>query len=200
MAHGLARLLLAAGLVLALVLAAVAGWSIGRRSGASPEPRISSAPVVSAIRDVAKLATVEVEVADVIRYEEVRTIVVFDVPKNATIRLRGTVTGGFDLDKGFDVTVEDRARTLAVRLPPPEILSVDARIEWFDESSGWLNPITPQDRTRWSAWARGALGRAARDAGILPRTDLRGREMLKRVAAAFGWSVRFEPATSSPKG
>lgn len=193
--QGLARLLLAAAFLLALGLAAVAGWSIGRRGGGSPAPSISSAPVVSAVREVAKLSTVEVEVADVIRYEEVRTIVVFDVPKNATLRLRGTVTGGFDLDKGFAVYVDERSRLLKVRLPPPEILSVDARIEWFDESSGWLNPITPQDRTRWGAWARGALGRAARDAGILDRTDRRGRELLVRVAAAFGWTVRFEPAS-----
>ncbi len=198
--RGLSRLLLAAALLLALVLAAVAGWSIGRKSGTSAAPTISSAPVVSAVRDVAKLAAVEVEVADVVRYEEVRTIVIFDIPKNATLRLRGTVTGGFDLAKGFTVEVDERSRFLRVHLPPAEILSVDARIEWFDENSGWLNPITPEDRTRWGTWARGALGRAAKDAGILDRTDRRGRELLSRVAATFGWGVRFEPAYSGAKG
>ena len=96
--------------------------------------------------------------------------------------------------------VDERARLLRVRLPPPEILSVAARIEWFDERSGWLNPITPEDRTRWSVWSRGALGRAAKDAGILDRTDRRGRELLVRVAAAFGWGVRIEPAVPDSRG
>jgi hypothetical protein len=198
--QGFTRLFLAVALVLGLAIAAIAGWWIGRRSGASAPPSISSAPVVSAVREVAKLATVEVEVADVIRYEEVRTIVFFDVPKNATLRLRGTVTGGFDLTKGFRVEVDETSRLLRVHLPPPEILTVDARIEWFDESSGWLNPITPEDRTRWTTWARGALGRAARDAGILERTDRRGRKLLVQVAAAFGWTVRFETPPSKPRG
>lgn len=196
--QALTRPLLAAALVLALVLAVVAGWAVGRRSGGAPAPTISSAPVVAAIRDVAKLATVEVEVADVIRYQEVRTIVVFDVPKNATLRLRGTVTGGFDLERGLEVEAEEGTRVLTVRLPPAEILSVDSRVEWFDESAGWLNPITPEDRTRWSVWARGALGRAARDAGILQRADRRGRQLLERVAALYGWRVRFEPASPPP--
>ncbi|MCK6684214.1 MAG: DUF4230 domain-containing protein [Thermoanaerobaculia bacterium] len=194
------RLLSALVLSLALMLAAVAGWWVGRRASTRVEPSISSAPVVTAVRDIAKLATVEVEVADVIRYEEVRTIVVFDVPKNATLRLRGTVTGGFDLAKGFRVDVEEKTRLLRVHLPPPEILTVDARIEWFDEKSGWLNPITPEDRTRWSTWARGALGRAAKDAGILEQTNRRGRELLSRAAGAFGWTVRFEPPGPVPKG
>ena len=104
--RSLTRLLLAVAALLALLAALGAGYWIGSRTLRSDVLHVDSAPVVRAIRSVAKMATVQIEVADVIRYEEVRTIVVFDVPKNATLRLRGTVLGGFDLETGFAVNVE----------------------------------------------------------------------------------------------
>jgi len=169
------------------VIALAAGFLLGRRVPASSAS--GSAPIVEAIRKVAKLATVEIEVADVVKMEEVRTIVVFDIPKNATLRLRGKVMGGFDLNAGFTVVADDAARTLHVTLPPPGIVSVDSRVEWWDERSRWLNPITPEDRTRWSGWARGSLARAAKDAGLLKRSEDHARELIVEASRALGWKA-----------
>ena len=190
--RSLTRLLLAFAAIMALGAAIAAGFWIGSRAPRPDTLRVDSAPVVRAIRNVAKMATVQVEVADVIRYEEVRTIVVFDVPKNATLRLRGTVLGGFDLEKGLKVTANETGRTLHVRLPPPVILSVDSRVEWFDERSGWLNPITSDDRTRWTVWARTAIAKAAREAGLEERAVAQARKLLVEVAGAFGWTAVVE--------
>jgi hypothetical protein len=173
-----AAVALAAGIVLGYLLAQ---GSVRR----APD----SAPVVQAVRKIARLATVEIEVSDVVRYEEVRTILVFDVPKNATLRLRGRVLGGFDVMKGFSVAADDKSKTVRVTLPPPQVISVDERLEWFDEKSGWLNPITPADRTRWQAWARGALGRAAKDADLYGKAIRHARELIVDGAAALGWKA-----------
>jgi hypothetical protein len=178
-------LLAAAAAVLAVF---AAGYLIGRwrtrREG------VSSAPVVQAVRRIARLATVEMEIADVVRYEEVKTVLVFiDIPKNSTLRLRGKVTGGFDLGHGFDVEADAARHRIVVRLPAPQILSVDDRLEWFDEHSGWLNPITPNDRTHWTQWARGALARGAKDAGLLEKSAAHARDLFTDAAAAFGWTA-----------
>jgi len=186
--RNLTRLLLAIAAVVALLAALGVGYGIGARTGAANVMRVDSAPVVRAVRSVAKMATVQIEVADVIRYEEIRTIVLFDVPKNATLRLRGTVLGGFDLEKGFSVNAEESTRVVHIRLPAPVILSVDSRVEWFDERSGWLNPITSDDRTRWMTWSRGAIGKAAKDAGLDERAVDHARKLLSEVASAFGWT------------
>ncbi|MEO6327135.1 MAG: DUF4230 domain-containing protein [Thermoanaerobaculia bacterium] len=177
-----------AALLVLLLLAVFAGFRWGR-GAMTRGPRVDSAPVVQAIRQIAQLATVQIEVADVVRYEEVRTIVLFAIPKNATLRLRGTVQGGFDLEHGFSVVAEEATHTLRVSLPPPRILSVDSRVEWFDEKSGWLNPITPEDRTRWTTWSRGALGRAAKDAGLAERATAQAKKLFTESAAAFGWKA-----------
>jgi uncharacterized protein DUF4230 len=157
--------------------------------------RAEAAPVVMAIRKIAQFSTVEVQVSDVVRYEEAKHFLVFDFPKSATLRLRGRVLGGFDLDtRGFRIIPDGARRLVEVRLPKPRILAVDPRFEWFDEKSGWINPITPADRTRWMLWARGELARSARQAGIAEKAQDHVRELITSAADGFGWKseVTFE--------
>lgn len=150
--------------------------------------RVEAAPVVMAIRRIAQFSTVEVQVSDVVRYEEAKHFLVFDFPKSATLRLRGRVLGGFDLDsKKFRVDPDGARRLVRVWLPKPRILAVDPRFEWFDEKSGWINPITPADRTRWMLWARGELARAARQSGIEQKAQDHARELIASAAEGFGW-------------
>lgn len=170
----------------AAILLLALGFFAGRRL--APRGPVS-APVVTAVRKIARLATVQMEISDVLRVEEVKTVLVFDVPKNATLRLKGRVLGGFDLDKGFDVTADEARRVVRIRLPAAQILSVDDRLEWFDEKSGFLNPITPDDRTRWTTWARAALAKSAKDAGLLVTAARHAAGLFSDAAAAFGWTA-----------
>jgi hypothetical protein len=169
----------------AATLLLVVGFLAGRAASRGP----GSASVVSAVQRIARLATVQMEISDVLRVEEVKTILVFDIPKNATLRLRGRVLGGFDLDKGLDVSADETRRIVRVRLPAPQILSVDDRLEWFDETSGFLNPITPGDRTRWTAWARASLAKSAKDAGLFDAASRHAAGLFSDAAAAFGWTA-----------
>src|SRR5450759_3690932 len=135
------RLLLGLIAAIAAVLAVfAAGFFLGRWR--TRREAVSSAPVVQAVRRIARLATIEMEIADVVRYEEVKTVLVFDIPKNATLRLRGKVMGGFDLAHGFDVEADAAQHRIIVRLPAPQILSVDDRLEWFDERTKKHNTST----------------------------------------------------------
>ena len=196
----MARFVRAALAVLAVLAVLAAGYLLGRARRPPQEPRVDSAPVVMAVRRIAKLATVEMELSDVVKVEEVRTIAFVDIPKNATLRVRGRVQAGFDLASGLSISAEEVSKTLRIRLPAPQVVSIDPRIEWFDERSGWLNPITPADRTRWTEWARTSLARAAKDAGILPRASNYATEIFTETAKAFGWrAVVTVEGVSTPK-
>jgi Protein of unknown function (DUF4230) len=157
--------------------------------GRSRAARVDSAPVVETVRRIARLATVEIVIADVVRYEEVRTLLFLDIPKSATLRIRGRVLGGFDLDRGVVIRADPRRKIVRVTLPRPGIVAIDPQIEWFDEKSGWLNPITTEDRNRWMLWARGELGRSARAAGLEEKARQHARELIAAAAAAFGWTA-----------
>jgi len=177
---------------LALFFAAASGALIVRLATTVRESRrADAAPVVEAIRKIAHLATVEVQITDVLRFEEVKTLLIFDFPKTATIRMRGKAIAGFDLaSPEFHVEPDAERRVLSVELPAPRILAIDPRLEWFDETSGLFNPITPQDRTRWMLWARGQLARAAKNSGIEARAVEHAQELLATAGAALGWTVR----------
>ena len=182
---------------LALLFAALSGFlALKLSTGVRESRRADAAPVVDAIRRIAQLATVEAQISDVLRFEEVRTFLVFDFPKTATIRMRGKVIAGFDLSSPeFRVRPEPERRLLQIALPAPRILALDPRLEWFDEEGGFFNPITPQDRTRWMLWARGQLARAAKQSGIEPRAIEHARELLSAAAEAFGWKVDVTAGT-----
>ncbi|HTS02607.1 MAG TPA: DUF4230 domain-containing protein [Thermoanaerobaculia bacterium] len=188
--------------LLAALGAALLLVALGFLAGRAASGGRGAAPVVTAVRRIARLATVQMEISDVLRIEEVKTILVFDVPKDATLRLRGRVLGGFDLDKGFDVTADEARRIVRIRLPAPQIISVDDRLEWFDEKSGFLNPITPDDRTRWTTWARAALAKSAKDAGLYDTAAQHARDLFSDAAAAFGWTaevtVNGAPVPAAP--
>jgi len=180
--------------IVALVLAIVCGFLVAQLTRARRESRsVSAAPVVAAVKKIAQLATVEAEISDVLHFEEVKSFLIFDFPKNATIRMRGRVIAGFDLTAPeFGVDPDAAGRRLRIRLPAPRILAIDPRLEWFDETSGIINPITPQDRTRWMLWARGQLARAAKNSGIEERAVAHARELLSGAAEAFAWTAEVQ--------
>jgi hypothetical protein len=184
----------------ALLLSAACGFLLsGLLQRRAESRRVSAAPVVEAIRKIAQLATVEIQVSDVFRVEELKSFLIFDFPKSATIRMRGKVVGGFDLESPvFDVRPHAERRFVEVRLPPPRILALDPRLEWFDERSGIFNPITPQDRTRWMLWARGQLGRAAKQAGLEKNAVDHARQLIEAAAKAFGWRADVKVASDVP--
>jgi hypothetical protein len=177
--------------ILALGFAAVAAILALRLATTVRETRrADAAPVVNAIKKIAHLATVEAQISDVLRFEELKSFLIFDFPKSATIRMRGKAIAGFDLESSdFRVRTDEANRRLEIDLPPPRILAIDPRLEWFDEDSGLFNPITPQDRTRWMLWARGQLARAAKQSGIEARAIEHATELLTATGAALGWTV-----------
>jgi hypothetical protein len=182
--------------ILALGFAAIAALLFVRLATSVRETRrADAAPVVAAIKKIAHLATVEVQIADVVRFEELKTVLIFDFPKSATLRMRGKAIAGFDLQSpDFKVRTNTGKGTLEVDLPSPRILAIDPRLEWFDEDSGLFNPITPEDRTRWMLWARGQLARAAKQSGIEAKAIDHARELLAATGAALGWTVEVKAA------
>ena len=169
------------------------------RTRHAPPDRAESSPVVMAMNKIARLATIEVQVSDVVRYEEFKSFLFLTFPKSATLRVRGSVLGGFDLQRdGVSIVAHPDTRKVEIRMPRPSILAVDPKLEWFDEKSGMFNPITPADRTRWMAWARTSLARTARQTGMDAKAEEQARKLLAGAAEALGWKADVAFATGPP--
>ncbi len=75
------------------------------------------ASLVTAVNNVVKLASVEIEVS-------------------GFLRVLGKVLGGIDLSRGVSIKADEGARRLRMTLPRASVLAVDPVVEWFDEKSG----------------------------------------------------------------
>lgn len=191
---------------LALLALALGGWwgtrqALGDRAR-EREPRVTHQMVLTQIRTVARLATAEATVRDVVTAEHTR----WWATKRALLVVTGRVSAGMDLGRdSAEVTVDDSTRRITVTLPPAELLTVEVLdVRTYDEQAGLLNPWRPADRDRLQREVRAQLEQAGRHAGLLTQADRNAAAFLEALLAREGYTVtvrvRPRPATAPPAG
>jgi hypothetical protein len=179
----LAVLALAAGVGAAIVMIA---------ERAHREARAEDLVIVDGIREVCKVATIEMSLADYARRTVPKTVdLPFTHEPEAFLFYSGVVAAGFDVcDEAARIDVDHAARAVRVTLPPARILSLDIkRFETINERSGFLNAISPADRNGWYGDAREALTRAALAQGVLPRAEAHARELFTSFVTRWGYKL-----------
>jgi hypothetical protein len=187
--------LLWGGGVVALLFIAFLGLSITRaaagmfgRFGRSAPPEITQAFVVERLQEVAKLVGTEMVLRDVVVYEQTR----FRSTKRALLVVTGKVSAGINL-KRATVDIDHAARRIDVSLPPAEVLAVEVlSVTTYDESSGLLNPFTPEDRDVIQQRIRVQLREAAKQSRILEHADLSATRALQGFLKVEGFTLRIQ--------
>lgn len=179
---------------LVLALAALVGggaFLAGWRLRPSDRQEVDVHTVVTRIRRIAKLATIEMHEAQIVKVEEGTPIFyLFESRKNAVLLVKGKVVAGVDLEQArIEVEEDAMGRLLKIELPPPEIIAVDPTVQFYQEQGGWLNPITTSDRNEWLAMARVELAKAARQSGILPKAEAEVRTLVTALGEGLGYRV-----------
>ena len=146
--------------------------------------------VVEAIRKVARLSTVEMNVSSFQLKKDAKNLLGF-IPirceKTVAIFYKGRVAAGFDFQEpgGVKLTTVPGTRRLLVELPPARLLYTDAPPPEVVVADGSLcNRLEASDYQTLTAEARGALEREALNAGILRQAEAHARELVRR------WPVR----------
>jgi hypothetical protein len=190
------RLLLPAAVIVVTVVAAIA---LVHR--AKQQARAEDLLIVEGVHKVCKLATMEVALADYARRTVPKTIdLPFTTEPEAYLFYSGVVSAGFDVcDEPTKLDVDHTARVVRLSLPPPRILSLDIkRFETINESSGFLNAISPADRNHWYQDAREGLTKVALAQDILPKSEAHARELLGDLVGR--WGYRLELSVGAPSG
>lgn len=187
------RWLVAGVVVLAVAWLARGCWQRLPFAGPRRE-QVSHSLIVERVRDVARLATSETTVRDVLVYRDTW----LGSTKQSLVVVTGVVSAGISLDSA-NVRLDDARHRIVVALPPARILSVDIRdLRTYDERSGLWNRFTPADRDRVYQLARQRLEQAAGELDILPRADASARALLTRLLATEGWEVVMAGETLQP--
>jgi hypothetical protein len=162
--------------------------AVGRVFGPPAPPVVTHQTVVERLQSVAKLVATEMQLRDVVIYEQSR----FGVRKRALLVVTGRVSAGIDLEKGAEVRIDSTTRTITVSLPPAQIMSVDVlNVTTYDERAGLLNPFRPEDRDAIQRMVRAQLETAARQSGILTHADHSAARVLTELLTRDGYRVEI---------
>jgi hypothetical protein len=156
------------------------------------EARAEELQILQGVRRVCKLATVEMSLADYAKKTVPKAVdLPFTSEPVAYLFYSGIVSAGFDIcDAPAGIVVNHAERQVRITLPPPRILSIDIqRFETINESSGFLNEITPADRNRWYSEARAALEHGALAEGALDRAQIHAEELFEAFVARHGYTL-----------
>jgi hypothetical protein len=173
----------------AFALTRQASSALGGLFGAHESTSVTQALVIERMRAVAKLVTSETSVRDVVTYNNTW----YGSTKRSLVVVSGRINAGVNLDRGSDVAVDDKAKTITLTLPKAEILGVEiSDMRTYDERGGLWNPFTPQDRDAIIRLARAQLGKSAYDMKILEHAEASAKTLLESMFSTDGYTARVE--------
>ena len=184
-------------IAVALFLLVAAAFAITRQAssalgglfGAHESTSVTQALVIERMRAVAKLVTSETTVRDVVTYNNTW----YGSTKRSLVVVSGKINAGVNLERGSEVSVDDKAKTITLTLPKAEILGVEiSDMHTYDERGGLWNPFTPQDRDAIIRLARTQLGKSAYDMKILEHAEASAKTLLESMFSTDGYVARVE--------
>ncbi len=166
----------------------------------SDAKKLRSPAVISAVRHLARLETIEMNLEKVVdlRSTQKRLWNTIEAEDAILLVASGRVTAGINLATLSleDVRIEQSTQTVFIRLPPAEVLSatLDAeRTYVFERSTDLLARRDATLESRARSKARESILDAARKAGIIAKADIGGERVVRQLVKALGYQkVVFE--------
>jgi hypothetical protein len=194
---------LGVGAILALGVFVAGSQLLRRLEGRRLERESHS--MVEAVRKVARLSTVEMNVSTYELRRDAKNLFGFlpiRCEKTVAVFFRGKVAAGFDLTPqgalAVSVTSAGSRRRLVVDLPPPQLLYTDAPAPEVLVADGSIcNRLEAADYQKLNTEARTALQKQAIDAGILGQAERHARELVNSIAAPFGFETEVRVRTGA---
>ena len=148
--------------------------------------RITNDVVIEEMRAVAKLVSSEATVRDVVVYENTW----YGSTKRSLVVVTGKLLAGIDLAKNPDVSIDDRAKKITIRIPSAQLIAVEILdMHTYDEHGGLWNPFTPEDRDAIQRQAKAQLVAAGNTLALLRHANESAVTLLKTLLAKDGYTV-----------
>lgn len=170
----------------------VGGWLSWKYFSSGSKPVEDSSVLLEKIQAVAKLSTVEGTFSEIYNYSEYQGYFTFFWDKKVLVRVRATVSAGYDLER-LNIEADPGTKTIYMSgLPKPEILSIDHTLDYYDISEGLFASFTPEDYTRINQRAKDLIRDNAMKSKLLSEADQQGAKMLDLVrfmVEGAGWQL-----------
>jgi hypothetical protein len=166
----------------------------------------SSVVLLEKIRTVCKLVTAEGQFAEIYEYKESLPFAKPFFDKKALIRVKATVSVGYDLSE-MNMVPDEKSKTIVIsNLPPAEIIAVEHDLDYYDLTEGFFNQFSTEDYNKLNARAKEFIISQVHKSTLMDAADEKRNELLEIIrymAEQAGWKVIIigdNPVPPSSKG
>jgi preprotein translocase subunit YajC len=149
------------------------------------------------IKKVAKLITVEGYFTELYSYKDYYYWDINPLRKKVILRIKAKVSVGIDLQ---DLKIEMDQDNKIMKLyccPPPEILSIDTDLDYYDLSEGTFNSFNEDDYNALQKKAKAFIKSVAEKSDLMQQStdqSIEFLEIVKGLATSGGWEVIILPS------
>lgn len=152
--------------------------------------------VMSQLRKVNKLVTVEGEFSEIYKHEEKKAVLfnLFDTEKKAIIIIKAKVMMGYDLAKmKYEVDAINK-RIKIIHKPKPEILNIWTDAEYYDIKTNLLTKFSKDDLNKIKNEATDFLLKKINESDLPKLAENQaniGFSLLEDTTKSLGWSLKY---------
>lgn len=187
-------------LLILLAVFALGGWLSYQYLAARSKPVEDSSVLLEKIQAVTKLITVEGQFSEVYNYSEYQGYFSFFWDKKVLVRVRATVSAGYDLNH-LNLEADPQTKTVRMSaLPEPQILSIDHSLDYYDISEGLFESFSPEDYNRINQRAKDLIRDQALKSTLMPAARDQAAKMLDLIrfmVESAGWQLVIRDAAPS---
>lgn len=151
--------------------------------------------LLESIKNVSKLIAVEGYFSEIYDYKEYYGFDIFLFRKKALVRVKAKVSVGYDLEK---MKVEARSaekKIIIGPMPPPQILSIDHELDYYDITEGAFNGFTPEDYNKINKNAKDFIVARVKDSELFKKAEDQKMQVMNTIKAlveSAGWEIKID--------
>jgi Protein of unknown function (DUF4230) len=146
------------------------------------------------IETVKKLVTVEGHFTEIYNYSEYQGAFSLLWDKKALVRVKATVSAGYDLEQMKIETVPETHTLKISTLPTAKILSIDHTLDYYDLTQGLFTSFSPEDYNKINQKAKDLIYEQAMKSNLLQEAKKEGDQtiaLISMMAESAGWKVEI---------
>jgi hypothetical protein len=162
------------------------------------ETRQEATVLMEQVKAVSKLVTTEGYFSEILSETDTKLFYGFPSTKKVLIKVKAKVSAGFDLSN-MKIDADATTKTLRIsNIPPPNIISIEPEISFYDIDNGVFNQFSPEDYSRLNKKAVDVIREQALKSAFMQTVNEQGSknfESLRLLTTSLGWQLVFENAS-----
>lgn len=155
-----------------------------------------STVLLEKIKSVCKLISVEGDFAEIYKYENTkeRFMSLVSSKKKALIVINAKAQIGYDLQKIFLHSDNEKKTIVLTNFPEPEVISIEPELEFYDIQNGLFNAFSPNDLTSLNKEAKKHILEKIPESGLMDtakREALEAVLLIEKIVETIGWKLDY---------